>query len=120
KQQELKNSSTELSKLRENGSFFEYGEQLDNLQLDLVSIRQKIALTSAKLKSADDRELKNDTLISSLQGQLAGQKESEKILLKRLDAIQQWGKDYQHLSGQFEADLQQYNSIKQEYESLLN
>lgn len=120
KQQELKNSSTELNKLRENGSFFEYGEQLDNLQLELVSNRQKIALTSARLKSAGDSDLKNDTLLSSLQGQLEGQKESEKILLKRLDAMQQWGKDYQRLSGQFEADLEQYNTIKQEYESLLN
>lgn len=120
KQNELKNSAAELSKLRENGSFFEYGEQLDNLQLELVSVRQKIALTSAKLKSAGDSELKNDTLLASLKGQLAGQKESEEILLKRLDAIQQWGKDYQRLSGQFEADLKQYNSIKYEYESLLN
>lgn len=120
KQQELKNSANELSKLRENGSFFEYGEQLDNMQLELLSNRQKIAITSAKLQTAEETKSKNDTLISSLQGQLSGQKEAEKILVARLESIQQWGKDYQRLSGQFEADLEQYNAIKHEYETLMN
>lgn len=120
KEHDIQNLVQELNDIREAGSFFNYGEHLDNLQIELIELRQELARDQGKLEALKERNVHNDTLMGSLKGKIVGNNKSETMILKRIAELNSAGKNYEKLSNQLSIEMSQYQMIKQEYENLLN
>ena len=120
KEADVHSTTLKLRSIRESGEFYDYGDQLDKTQLDLMSVQQNIANYKGRINAIEKANAKNDTAVVQFKGKLEGAIEAEKLLKKRISDLKTSGKDFEGLAENLELEMEQYQKVKSEYENLLN
>ena len=120
KEADIQVTMKKLGSIRESGEFYDYGDQMDKSQLNLITVQQNIASYRGRISALENAKTKNDTALIQLKGKLEGAEEAEKLLKKRIADLKSNGKEFEGLAERLELEMEQYQRIKAEYENLLH
>jgi len=120
KEAEIQTTVQILNSIREAGEFYDYGEQIDISQLELINIQQEIEQYKGRIGAFENAKFSNDTMMMALNGRLDGALKSEVLLQNRITNLKANGKDFESMMKKLEIDMLQYQIVKSNYENLLN
>jgi hypothetical protein len=104
-------TTQKLSSIRESGEFYDYGDQMDKSQLDLISVQQNIANYRARISAIEGASSKKDTALTQFKGRLEGAIEAERLLKNRIADLKTNGRDFEGLMEKLELEIEQYQNV---------